>query len=732
MKKLIKAARVILVLALLSGCLPFMGRTARAESTLYSSPGYLALEYLGYDSQSVLKEQGLTFDINYLGKPLKESDLWETVRPTYEGKTLDYTGSTMADCPGRWWTGSREDVYRLGGTNCALFVSYYVFGYLRDVTGRKFPGLPTEPSGNWFSVWKIHNTLTAYLSSGLVSRPVKTAGASYRSYDQSMAILADLQPGDIVLWSKLEGSYYGHASVYVGCENGNYIFAHSGVTGRGPELITAQALMGTGGPKGGLMRVQEVFRFTSGSLQIHKQIASNEMLCELAGYSLAGAQFEVRDEDGNLAGTLISDDKGDTGLLNLDPGIYSITEVKAPEGFRLPEDGSETQTVSVNDGEVTDVFFEDDPLFDPMVIFLRKNDAISGEPVAGAQFTVSVYPGVHFADVSAVTGQPERVWIFTTDEDGAINLITPGKCLVSGELYYDDDGTPVLLPGTYLIKETLIPAGYAACEDFLIYEDTPSGDLLMEAAGVQVSEGRQLMFAVAKVDTDGNNISGAHLQIWQGDQLVTEFISEEQDTDISAYLEPAVTYVLREVEAPEGYLVSADVEFTAIQQTLGEVIRIVMTDRREPSLSTKASYLLDQHTVTITDELAYENLVENVSYRAVGVLMDKATGQPLTDAQGNELISEVEFLGGESVTVSWQFDSLIANEKTIVVFERIYCGEEPVVAHEDWDDADQTVRYIIRAQTPRTGNFDILPYSTSLTGLCSAGFWLLLKKRRQD
>lgn len=67
---------------------------------------------------------------------------------------------------------------------------------------------------------------------------------------------------------------------------------------------------------------------TEGSLKIIKQDPE-------AGEKLAGAEFELRDLDGNVIESDTTDGNGEISWTELDYGKYKLVETKAPEGYRI-------------------------------------------------------------------------------------------------------------------------------------------------------------------------------------------------------------------------------------------------------------------------------------------------------------------------------------------------------------------------------------------------------------
>ena len=98
----------------------------------------------------------------------------------------------------------------------------------------------------------------------------------------------------------------------------------------------------------------------------------------------------------------------------------------------------------------------------------------------------------------------------------------------------------------------------------------------------------------------------------------------------------------------------------------------------------------------LTDTVTYRNLKPDQEYTVVGILMDKATGDPIVIG-GNRVTAKTTFTPTEkdgSVEVVFEFDASGLAGKTTVVFERlIYEGIE-IAVHADIEDEDQSVNII--------------------------------------
>ena len=98
--------------------------------------------------------------------------------------------------------------------------------------------------------------------------------------------------------------------------------------------------------------------------------------------------------------------------------------------------------------------------------------------------------------------------------------------------------------------------------------------------------------------------------------------------------------------------------------------------------------------VSVTDTVAYRNLVPGKEYTVRGTAVDKETGEPLTDADGNELVSTAKFTAASadgSVDVKFTFDGTAMAGRSVVFFENVYYTDKLIAVHADIDDEAQTV-----------------------------------------
>ena len=163
------------------------------------------------------------------------------------------------------------------------------------------------------------------------------------------------------------------------------------------------------------------------------------------GEELPGATLVVKDSNGKVVDEWISTDSIHI-IKGLKPGVYTLTETIAPEGYKLSEETIEF-TIK-NDGSITKV---------EMKNYLKNNIVISKQDIT----TGEELPGAHLT-IKDENGEIIYAWISSD---------TP--------FIIEDD----LKPGTYYLTETIAPEGYELSSEtveFVVKEDgTVDGMVIM-------------------------------------------------------------------------------------------------------------------------------------------------------------------------------------------------------------------------------------------------------------
>ena len=126
----------------------------------------------------------------------------------------------------------------------------------------------------------------------------------------------------------------------------------------------------------------------------------------------------------------------------------------------------------------------------------------------------------------------------------------------------------------------------------------------------------------------------------------------------------------------------------------GQTIHIPVAQTTATDDSSKINVSEAKKEVSVTDTVAYRNLVPGKEYTVRGTAVDKETGEPLTDADGNELVSTAKFTAASadgSVDVKFTFDGTAMAGRSVVFFENVYYTDKLIAVHADIDDEAQTV-----------------------------------------
>jgi len=222
----------------------------------------------------------------------------------------------------------------------------------------------------------------------------------------------------------------------------------------------------------------------TGSAKLQKTSSMSDITKNNDCYSLKGAEYSVYNNSSLSAaskvGTLITDENGNSNILNLNVGDYYVKETTAPKGYALDK---KVYPITIKAGETYTLKVSDNPTMDPVGVLLGKvdketnlNKPEGSLPLEGALFTVKFYAGVQMDSDPAASGKTAtRSWVFRTNENGMCRL--EEKFLVSGDaLYKSPTGNSTFPIGTVTIQETQAPEGYLINPDIYTIKITSNNN----------------------------------------------------------------------------------------------------------------------------------------------------------------------------------------------------------------------------------------------------------------
>ncbi len=262
---------------------------------------------------------------------------------------------------------------------------------------------------------------------------------------------------------------------------------------------------------------------------------------------LSDAEFEVY-KGGKKVETLRTDKTGKVISQKLEPGTYTLKETKAPQGYKLLKEEIE---VVVEANKVVQVQVENAKELGSLQVI--KKDAESGKVLEGAEFKLKNEAG-------QVVGETK-----TTNKDGVVKFEN-------------------LVPGKYTLEETKAPEGYKALEVTIEVNVVANEVVKQDVLNEKLKEEITGQLEITKVDANDTNkkLAGAVFEIWKDRTKIDTLTSDENGKATSKELDPG-DYILKEVQAPEGYELSdKEIEFTISNQKF-EFVKLQITNKKETS-----------------------------------------------------------------------------------------------------------------------------------------------------
>ena len=271
----------------------------------------------------------------------------------------------------------------------------------------------------------------------------------------------------------------------------------------------------------------------------------------VTGKPLSDVEFLVTSSNGAVLGKengrFVTDAAGSILLEGLEPGLTVVVkELRARPGYLLDDI---PQTIQILSGQTVTLEFRNQPKGGLLIL---KKDAVTGEPLPGAEFTITTSDGTFVPDAE---GQLSSNGIYTTDEAGQILLTS-------------------LTPGTYVVTERKAPAGY-------LLDSRP------QTVAVNVNDTQMLTFinqpfgslTILKTDGDtGRRLSGAEVEVRKlSGELLGHYLTDRNGLIHLPGLASG-WYIVTELKAPAGYRLDATPQQVEVRE--GETASLTLTNRR--------------------------------------------------------------------------------------------------------------------------------------------------------
>ncbi len=285
-----------------------------------------------------------------------------------------------------------------------------------------------------------------------------------------------------------------------------------------PDVAIQKVLIPQYGAPYKLQSVTVTFDMPLGAAAVTKTSAST-------GAPLAGAVFELVGGNAVIA-TQTTGADGVARFENLQPGVYTIREKSAPEGYLVSVPGE--QSVTVTAGGTAHASFANAEITGKIRVV--KRDGLTREALAGAEFTVT--------RLSAPAG--------ATGVGGSVVIVTDASGVAE---------TGWLPWGRYRIEETKVPQHFVDVGFETEVEIRDSG----RTCEIEVeNEPTKGYIRITKTDRlNGNPIEGVRFDIYENDEygsaLACSMVTDENGVAVSEPLRKG-RYIIREQGKTAGYV----------------------------------------------------------------------------------------------------------------------------------------------------------------------------------
>ncbi len=329
------------------------------------------------------------------------------------------------------------------------------------------------------------------------------------------------------------------------------------------------------------------------------------------GDELYGATFKIEGVNVTYLNELTTDRDGEITLSDLNPGVYSVSEISAPEGYVRNTEVKVFE--ATEDGNIQLVFKN----YRKPTLKITKVDSDNGDTLYGAAFRI------------AKVGDATRYYDRVTDRNGVIEI----------------DG---LDEGIYTVQELSAPEGYQL-NDTLYHVELFEG----KDSTLTVENTIKPSLTIIKLDSKTNEpLSGAVFEVYRDARLVGTYTTNING-EINLRDLKTGTYLVKEISVDNEHIVNSTPQQIEIDENSGDTAMLVFLNDQKPYIRLVK---LDSTTLEPLSDAVFEVKKTDGSF----------TKEFTTDRNGEISLSELE-VGTYVVKETKAPDGYVADNSSRIV-----------------------------------------------------------------
>ena len=362
---------------------------------------------------------------------------------------------------------------------------------------------------------------------GTANEPLK--GVAFKVTDGNGGAVG---PNDGVYYTNAEGEI-----VIPNLEQGTVITVR--------EIKTVEGYVLDGTPKQVEIKSSDAHELTFwntpvGGLQIIKSDESS-------GKRISGVKFEVRQMNGAVVGQYTTDSNGVIYLPEAESGWYTVTELKAADGYKLD---TTPHQIEVKDGEIATLEVTN---VKTASLMIHKTDSVTGKGIFGVTFVV-----------------------YDSGKKPIVQLVTDQD----GYAYLDRE----LTAGKYYVRELEAAEGYLADNQYKTVYVSAGKTSTVEWENTPVTGQIQILKYAAESNSITGQSAGITLKgavyeiVRERSGVVVGYMTTDARGVAASNPLPLGRYIIREVTAPAYWQVSAQT-FDVTLEYAGQIIKLSDYDK---------------------------------------------------------------------------------------------------------------------------------------------------------